>query len=77
MNLYMPKLGMEMTEGLLARWLVDDGSNVSKDQPIYEIETEKVENVVMCPATGILKRIGVEGQTYEVGALIASLDAAG
>jgi pyruvate dehydrogenase E2 component (dihydrolipoamide acetyltransferase) len=74
MELRMPKLGMEMTEALLVRWLVIDGSHVSKDQPIYEIETEKVENEVLCPASGVLNRIGEEGETYEVGALIATLD---
>ena len=71
----MPKLGMEMTEALLSRWLVKDGETVQKDQPIYEIETEKVESEVVAPDRGKLNQIALAGETYEVGTLLGHLDA--
>jgi pyruvate/2-oxoglutarate dehydrogenase complex dihydrolipoamide acyltransferase (E2) component len=70
----IPKLGMEMTEGTLARWLVDEGADVTQDQPMYLLETEKVENEVAAPVAGVLHRIGTEGETYPVGEVIAELD---
>ena len=74
MEIRMPKLGMEMTEGLLSRWLVQDGDTVVKDQPIYEIETEKIESEVLAPAGGELRQLARAGSTYEVGALLGHLD---
>lgn len=74
MILKMPKLGMEMTEGVLSKWLVDDGDAVEKGQPIYEIETDKVSNEIEAPVAGTLRRIGLEGETYEVGSTIAELN---
>ncbi len=47
----IPKLGMEMTEGTLAEWLVADGTQVTQDQPMYLLETDKVENEVPAPIT--------------------------
>ena len=43
-DIRIPKLGMEMTEATLAGWLVADGTAVAQDQPIYELETDKVEH---------------------------------
>lgn len=70
----MPKLGMEMTEAVLARWLVVDGDAVVKDQPIYELETEKVESEIASPATGTLRQVAAAGSTYPVGELLGHLD---
>lgn len=70
----MPKLGMEMTEGLLARWIADDGRPVEKDQPIYEVETEKVETEIGSPASGILRQVALAGKTYSVGELLGNLE---
>jgi 2-oxoglutarate dehydrogenase E2 component (dihydrolipoamide succinyltransferase) len=74
MDIRMPKLGMEMTEAVLARWLVSDGEVVKRDQPIYELETEKVESEVSSPATGTLRQVVTAGSTYPVGELLAYLD---
>jgi pyruvate/2-oxoglutarate dehydrogenase complex dihydrolipoamide acyltransferase (E2) component len=74
MELRMPKLGMEMTEAVLSRWLVDDGAEVEAGQPIYEVETEKIENEVAAPVSGTLHREASAGETYEVGALLGRLD---
>jgi pyruvate/2-oxoglutarate dehydrogenase complex dihydrolipoamide acyltransferase (E2) component len=69
----IPKLGMEMTEGTVARWLVDDGAQVDRDQPLYLLETDKVENEVLAPVSGVLRQVGQEGETYPVGEVIAEL----
>ena len=73
MLLRMPKIGMEMTEAVLARWLVADGALVAKGQPLYEIETDKVSNEIESPAAGRLRRIAEEGLTYLVGEPLAEL----
>jgi pyruvate dehydrogenase E2 component (dihydrolipoamide acetyltransferase) len=70
----MPKIGMEMTEAVLARWLAADGAVVGKGQPLYELETDKVTNEVEAPAPGRLRRIAQEGATYQVGDPVAELD---
>jgi pyruvate/2-oxoglutarate dehydrogenase complex dihydrolipoamide acyltransferase (E2) component len=74
MDLRMPKLGMEMTEAVLSRWLVDDLAHVEEGQAIYEVETEKAENEVAAPAAGTLRQDARAGETYEVGALLGRID---
>jgi pyruvate dehydrogenase E2 component (dihydrolipoamide acetyltransferase) len=74
MDLRMPKFGMEMTEGTLSRWLVEDGATVEKGQPIYEVETEKVENEVCAPEAGRLEQTAEAGAVYEVGELLGHLE---
>jgi pyruvate dehydrogenase E2 component (dihydrolipoamide acetyltransferase) len=69
----MPKLGLTMSEGLLARWLVQDGERVEKGQPIFEIETDKAAVEAEAPAGGVL-RIGVEaGATVPVMGLVGHI----
>ena len=69
----IPKLGMEMTEGTLARWLVGDGERIVQDEPIYLLETDKVETEILAPVSGVLRHIGDEGETYPVGEVIGEL----
>jgi pyruvate/2-oxoglutarate dehydrogenase complex dihydrolipoamide acyltransferase (E2) component len=71
--LRLPKIGMEMTEAVVARWLAADGSTVAKGQPLYELETDKVTNEIEAPADGRLRHIAVEGDTYQVGDPVAEL----
>jgi 2-oxoglutarate dehydrogenase E2 component (dihydrolipoamide succinyltransferase) len=73
MEIRIPKLGMEMTEGTVARWLVEDGARVAQDQPLYLLETDKVENEVLAPVSGVLRCVAEEGGTYPVGEVIAEL----
>ena len=74
----MPKLGLTMTEGLLVSWLVREGAEVTKGQPIAEIETEKATVEVESPANGILGRIvAPEGETVPVAEVIAWVTAPG
>jgi pyruvate/2-oxoglutarate dehydrogenase complex dihydrolipoamide acyltransferase (E2) component len=64
---------MEMTEAVLACWLVDEGAVVAKGQPLYEMETDKVTNEIESPASGRLRRIADEGGTYQVGDPVAEI----
>src|SRR5688500_19441080 len=67
----MPKWGLAMEEGQLARWAVDEGSVIAAGQEIMDIETTKIANVFESPVAGVLRRkVVVEGETVPVGALL-------
>ena len=73
MLLRLPKIGMEMTEAVLVRWLAEDGATIAKGQALYEMETDKVTNEIESPAAGRLRRIALEGVTYQVGDPVAEI----
>lgn len=73
-EIIFPKIGFSMTEGVLAEWLVEDGAAVTEGQPLYSIESDKSTNEVESPAAGTVRIAGVPGETYEVGAVIGSID---
>ena len=63
----MPKNGMDMTEGTLVRWLKEEGDHVEKDEPIVEIETDKVTMEAESPVSGILlKKLYADGDVVPV-----------
>jgi len=67
----MPKFGMTMTEGTIVRWSVTDGDCVEKEQPLAEIESDKLVNDLEAPATGTVTSILFEeGSTVQVGEVI-------
>lgn len=67
----MPKWGLAMEEGLLARWAVEEGAEIAAGQEIMDIETTKIANVFESPVSGVLrKRVVKEGETVPVGALL-------
>ena len=71
----VPALGESITEGTLAQWLKKAGDAVAADEPIASLETDKVTVEVPSPAAGVLSETLVEeGETVEVGALIARID---
>ncbi len=77
-NVIMPSLGFDMTEGLLARWLKNEGDPVVKGQAIAEIETEKATVEIEAAVSGILARIIVQaGETVPVGTSIGVIAEAG
>jgi len=77
-DVIMPALGFDMTEGLLARWLKNEGDPVEKGQAIAEIETEKATVEIEAAAAGILARILVPaGETVPVGTVIGVIAEAG
>jgi pyruvate/2-oxoglutarate dehydrogenase complex dihydrolipoamide acyltransferase (E2) component len=70
----IPKLGVSMTEGTLIEWLVNDGEAVAEGDPIYIVETDKVENEVNATAAGTIRITGEPGETYQVGEAIGSIE---
>jgi len=75
-DIIMPQLGESIAEGTIVKWLVSPGGRVEKDQPLLEVETDKVALEVPSPAGGVLSDVLVpEGQTVPVGTLIARLEA--
>ncbi|HET9459759.1 MAG TPA: 2-oxoglutarate dehydrogenase complex dihydrolipoyllysine-residue succinyltransferase [Sphingomicrobium sp.] len=74
----VPALGESITEGTLAQWLKKAGDQVAADEPIASLETDKVTVEVPSPAAGVLAETLVkEGDTVEVGAIIARIDEGG
>jgi 2-oxoglutarate dehydrogenase E2 component (dihydrolipoamide succinyltransferase) len=68
----MPQMGESITEGTLTKWLKKVGDTVARDEPIFEISTDKVDAEIPSPAAGTLTEIKVqEGQTVTVGSIVA------
>ena len=73
-KIVVPTLGESVTEATVSKWLKSVGENVDSDEPIVELETDKVNVEVPSPLTGTLEKINVkEGQTVEVGAMLGSV----
>jgi pyruvate/2-oxoglutarate dehydrogenase complex dihydrolipoamide acyltransferase (E2) component len=70
----IPQAGVAMTEGTITEWLVADGDPVQPQQPIYVLETEKVEMEVECPAAGVLRITGQLDQVYPVGEVVGYIE---
>jgi pyruvate/2-oxoglutarate dehydrogenase complex dihydrolipoamide acyltransferase (E2) component len=70
----IPRPGDAIVEGTIARWLAPDASPVREGQALYLLETEKVELEIEAPVAGVLRHVGVEGRTYPVGALVATIE---
>ncbi len=71
----MPQMGESIAEGTLSRWLKKPGDTVKRDEPIFEISTDKVDAEIPSPAAGILVEIIVtEGMTVPVQAIVARLE---
>jgi pyruvate/2-oxoglutarate dehydrogenase complex dihydrolipoamide acyltransferase (E2) component len=72
-QLTIPRLEMAMTEGVLAEWLVPDGTQVKEGDPIYSIETGKAVQEIQAPASGRLVQRAQPGTTYLVGTDIGEI----
>jgi pyruvate dehydrogenase E2 component (dihydrolipoamide acetyltransferase) len=74
----MPQMGESITEGTLTKWLKQVGDTVARDEPLFEISTDKVDAEIPSPAAGVLKEIRVqEGDTVNINAVVAVLDVEG
>ncbi|MBU8879310.1 2-oxo acid dehydrogenase subunit E2 [Bacillus sp. FJAT-29790] len=74
----MPQLGESVTEGTISKWLVSVGDKVNKYDPLAEVMTDKVNAEVPSSFTGVIKElIAEEGETYEVGAVILTIETEG
>jgi pyruvate dehydrogenase E2 component (dihydrolipoamide acetyltransferase) len=70
----MPKWGLEMREGTVTAWLVDEGAEIAVGTPILDVETDKISNAVEAPDPGLLRRrVAKEGETLPVKALLGVL----
>jgi pyruvate dehydrogenase E2 component (dihydrolipoamide acetyltransferase) len=68
----MPQLGETVTEGTITKWLKSVGDQVARDEPLFEVSTDKVDSEVPSPAEGVLTEILVEeGDTVDVGVRLA------
>ena len=68
----MPQMGVSVSEGTITKWLRQVGETIRRDEPLLEISTDKVDTEVPSPADGIVVQIlASEGETVEVGAVIA------
>ena len=77
-DVVMPQMGVSVSEGTVTKWLKSEGDPVVADEPLLEISTDKVDTEVPSPGEGILAEIIVpEGQTVEVGTVLARIAPAG
>ncbi|MBU6233871.1 MAG: hypothetical protein KJS64_06455, partial [Acidobacteria bacterium] len=68
----LPSLGESVTEGIITRWMKNVGDMVARDEPLFEISTDKVDSELPSPADGVLLKIlAHEGDTVNVGAVVA------
>jgi pyruvate dehydrogenase E2 component (dihydrolipoamide acetyltransferase) len=68
----MPRFGMTMKQGKLAKWFKQEGDTVEKGESLFEVETEKITNTVQSVASGVLFQIVIQtGETVPVGAVLA------
>ncbi len=74
-KIIVPTLGESVTEATVSKWLKDQGEKVSADEPIVELETDKVNVEVPSPSSGVLEQISVkEGETVNVGTLLGMIN---
>ena len=74
-KIIVPTLGESITEATVSKWLKNQGETVSADEPVVELETDKVNVEVPAPSNGVLENISVkEGETVNVGALLGVIN---
>lgn len=77
-DVMMPQMGESIFEGTITKWLKKPGDKIERDEPLFEISTDKVDAEIPAPAAGVLKEIKVtEGQTVPIQTIVAVIDAAG
>jgi pyruvate dehydrogenase E2 component (dihydrolipoamide acetyltransferase) len=77
-DVVMPQMGESIFEGTITKWLKKPGDHVERDEPLFEISTDKVDAEIPAPSAGILKEIKVtEGKTVPIQTVVAVIEAAG
>src|SRR2546428_6311480 len=77
-DIVMPQMGESIFEGTITKWLKKPGDKVERDEPLFEISTDKVDAEIPSPSAGVLKEIKVgEGQTVPIQTIVGVIDAAG
>ncbi len=77
-DVLMPQMGESIFEGTITKWLKKPGDKVQRDEPLFEISTDKVDAEIPAPAAGVLKEIKVkEGATVQVNTVVGVTHAEG
>src|SRR5262245_41601504 len=77
-DVVMPQMGESIAEGTIVRWIKKVGEKVDRDEPLFEISTDKVDAEIPSPAAGIVSEIRVkEGETVPVNTVVALIGDAG
>src|ERR1700740_516077 len=77
-DVIMPQMGESIFEGTLTKWLKKPGDKVQRDEPLFEISTDKVDAEIPAPASGVLQEIKVaEGNTVQVNTIVGTISADG
>ncbi|MFI5087009.1 MAG: biotin/lipoyl-containing protein, partial [Terriglobales bacterium] len=77
-DVVMPQMGESIFEGTITKWLKKPGDKVSRDEPLFEISTDKVDAEIPSPTAGVLKEIKVpEGATVQVNTVVGTITAEG
>jgi pyruvate dehydrogenase E2 component (dihydrolipoamide acetyltransferase) len=76
-DVVMPQMGESIFEGTITKWLKKPGDKVERDEPLFEISTDKVDAEIPSPSAGVLKEIKIpEGQTVPIQTIVAVIDGA-
>src|ERR1700692_4548117 len=77
-DIIMPQMGESIVEGTITKWLKKPGDKVQRDEPLFEISTDKVDAEIPAPASGVLQEIKVtEGTTVGVNTVVGTISADG
>src|SRR5579863_2987593 len=75
-DVIMPQMGESIFEGTITKWLKKAGDKIERDEPLFEISTDKVDAEIPSPSAGVLKEIKVgEGQTVPIQTVVAVIEA--
>ena len=73
-DIVMPQMGESIFEGTITKWLKKPGEKVQRDEPLFEISTDKVDAEIPAPASGVLQEIKVsEGNTVQVNTVVGTI----
>src|SRR6266446_2038584 len=77
-DVVMPQMGESIAEGTIVRWIKHVGDTVDRDEPLFEISTDKVDAEIPSPVAGVVAEIRAgEGETVPVNTVVAVIAAAG
>ncbi len=77
-DVIMPQMGESIFEGTITKWLKKPGDRIERDEPLFEISTDKVDAEIPAPSAGVLKEIKVtEGKTVPIQTVVAVIEAEG
>src|SRR4051794_17174460 len=77
-DVVMPQMGESIVEGTLTKWLKKPGEHIERDEPLFEISTDKVDTEIPSPAAGTLSEVLVEeGKTVGINTVVARIDEGG